>query len=151
MISTAENPPQDRYGSENPTALSKHDQVLIQTCRIPDFLPAPVRGNIHWQTPCVDSGPDQQDRRARGGSSHTTHRGDEHHNSAVTVHFIHRCKTFQGCVADFAGRAFHATGVHMWGNAGESSCLCHSPGTHMLSTRRRFLRFIWPSHSNSTS
>lgn len=29
----------------------------------------------------------------------------------------------------FAGHAFHATGVYVWGNAGESSCLCHSPGT----------------------
>lgn len=29
----------------------------------------------------------------------------------------------------FAGHAFHATGVYIWGNAGESSCLCHSPGT----------------------
>lgn len=40
--------------------------------------------------------------------------------------------TFQVCVADFAGWAFHATGVYVWGNAGESSCLCHSPGTQML-------------------
>lgn len=93
MISTAENPPQDRYRRENPTALSKHDQVPIQTCRTPDFLPAPLRRNIHRQTPRVDSGPDQQDRCAAGPSSHTTHRGGEQHNSAITVYFIHRCKS----------------------------------------------------------
>ncbi|CAG04333.1 unnamed protein product, partial [Tetraodon nigroviridis] len=56
-----------------------------------NFLPAPVRGNIHWQTPRVDSGPDQQDRRAPGAPSHTTHRGDGQHNSAFTVYFIRRC------------------------------------------------------------
>lgn len=94
MISTAENPPQDRYGSQNPTALSKHHQFPIQTCRTPDFLPAPVRGNVHWQTPRVDCGPDQQDRRARGSPSHPTHRREEH-ISAFTVYFIHRCKSRQ--------------------------------------------------------
>lgn len=93
MVSTTENPPQDRYGSQNPTAQSKHDQVQIQTCWAPDFLPAPICGNIHWQTPRADGRPDQQDRRARGSSSHTPHRGDEHHNSAFTAYFIHRCES----------------------------------------------------------
>lgn len=92
-ISTAGNPPRDRYGVENPTALSKHDQLPIQTRWTPDLLPAPVRGNIHRQTPCVDSGPEQQDGHTRGASSHTAHRGDEHDNPAFTEYFLHRGKS----------------------------------------------------------